>query len=108
MATHLAEPRTSPGPTHVFERVLVGIDGSDASSEAARQAAILAERYGELRLLGVYPPPRRLGLDPADEFDPDDTRATIERAVAEASDAIGSLAAPAAAVTRGYAWKALT
>jgi nucleotide-binding universal stress UspA family protein len=107
MGTQLTETPTAAAETHVFERVLGGIDGSEASREAARQAAVLAEHYGELRLLGVYPPPRRLGLDPADEFDPEDRRGTIERAVAEAGDAIGSLAAPATAVVCGHAWKAL-
>jgi nucleotide-binding universal stress UspA family protein len=107
MGTQLTETRTAPAVTHVFERVLVGIDGSEASREAARQGAVLAEHYGELRLLGVYPPPRRLGLDPADEFDPEDRRGAIERAVAEATEAIASLAAPAAAVACGHAWKAL-
>ena len=36
----------------VFSRLLVGIDGSEASREAARQAATLAE--GRLTLLGAY------------------------------------------------------
>ena len=45
--------RTAVPATHVFERVLVGIDGSDASLEAARQAAILTEHDGGLTLLGV-------------------------------------------------------
>jgi len=41
----------------VFSRVLVGIDGSEESREAARQAAILVD--GELTLLAAYdvPPP---------------------------------------------------
>lgn len=39
-------------PHSIFSRVLVGIDGSDESREAARQAAILVD--GELTLLASY------------------------------------------------------
>jgi nucleotide-binding universal stress UspA family protein len=43
---------TSAQRRSVFSRVLVGIDGSEASREAARQAAILVD--GELTLLAAY------------------------------------------------------
>lgn len=43
---------TNAQSSSVFSRVLVGIDGSDESLEAARQAAILVE--GELTLLASY------------------------------------------------------
>ena len=46
--TETTKARRSP----VFSRVLVGIDGSDESREAARQAAILVD--GELTLLASY------------------------------------------------------
>jgi nucleotide-binding universal stress UspA family protein len=107
VATATTSLVTDQDRTHVFDRVLVGIDASEASGEAARQAAVLAEHHGNLKLVGVFPPPRRLGLDPEDEFDPDDTRATIEGAVAATSDAISSVATPVATVRCGYAWKAL-
>jgi nucleotide-binding universal stress UspA family protein len=41
-------------PETVFGRVLVGIDGSPESHEAARQAARLLEPEGELTLLSAY------------------------------------------------------
>lgn len=44
--------RTRPAIETVFSRVLVGVDDSAESREAARQAATLAE--GELTLLAVY------------------------------------------------------
>ena len=43
----------------VFTRVLVGIDGSEESREAARQAAILVD--GELTLLAAYDVPPAIG-----------------------------------------------
>jgi nucleotide-binding universal stress UspA family protein len=39
---------------HVFNRVLVGVDGSPESAEATRQAALLLEEGGELTLLAAY------------------------------------------------------
>jgi nucleotide-binding universal stress UspA family protein len=46
------EARWNALPRSIFARVLVGIDGSEESREAARQAAILAD--GELTLLAAY------------------------------------------------------
>jgi nucleotide-binding universal stress UspA family protein len=45
-------PETAAEPGSVFGRVLVGVDGSLESREAARQAAILAE--GPVELLAAY------------------------------------------------------
>jgi nucleotide-binding universal stress UspA family protein len=48
----VSEARQNAPPRLIFNRVLVGIDGSNESREAARQAAILAD--GELTLFAAY------------------------------------------------------
>ena len=48
----LTEARQNAPPRSIFNRVLVGIDGSEESREAARQGAILAD--GELTLFAAY------------------------------------------------------
>lgn len=48
----VSEARQNAPPRLIFSRVLVGIDGSNESREAARQAAILAD--GELTLFAAY------------------------------------------------------
>jgi nucleotide-binding universal stress UspA family protein len=45
---------TSTSPERVFQRVLVGVDGSPEGREAARQAALLLEPEGELTLLSAW------------------------------------------------------
>lgn len=47
-------PRSKPERLLTFSRVLVGVDRSAESREAARQAAILTEVDGRLTLLAVY------------------------------------------------------
>jgi nucleotide-binding universal stress UspA family protein len=47
-----SEKKIEVGPQTVFSRVLVGVDGSEESREAARQASTLTD--GELTLLAVY------------------------------------------------------
>ena len=47
-----ASKRTEPQQRSIFRHVLVGVDGSDESREAVRQAAILVD--GELTLLASY------------------------------------------------------
>ena len=98
---------SSNSGSHVLDRVLVGIDARTGSVEAARQAAVLVERYGELTLLAVSPPPPRVGLDVDDEFDPDHVQAQAEEALAAARRAVGTLAVPATRVVRGHAWNRL-
>jgi nucleotide-binding universal stress UspA family protein len=107
MATQVEPTATGSGITHVFERVLVGVDRSEASIEAARQAAVLTEHYGSLTLLGIYPPPARTGLDAVDDPSSAADREAIEQAVEKAEATIGRLVAPTTKVARGYVWEGL-
>jgi nucleotide-binding universal stress UspA family protein len=91
----------------VFGRVLVGIDSSDASLEAARQAAVLTENDGTLTLLGVYLPPPVTEFERAYMPDPDEERRKSEAAVAAAVKAIGSLIMPGTRVACGFPWHEL-
>jgi nucleotide-binding universal stress UspA family protein len=51
--TSPAGERSTPGPEHVFEHVLVGIDSTDESLVAAAQARVLLSPGGELVLLAA-------------------------------------------------------
>jgi nucleotide-binding universal stress UspA family protein len=107
MPTQLTPVRALSDQTHVFDRVLVGIDGSEASAEAARQAAVLTEHYGDLTLLAVYPPMRFIGVDLGPELDLEETRRESEEAVSAAATAIATLAAPRTKLARGLPWQQL-
>jgi nucleotide-binding universal stress UspA family protein len=102
MATTAHITTEAPARTHIFDRVLVGVDSSDASIEAARQAAVLAEHYGRLKVLGVYPPPTSMGGD----F-PLDLRGGADDAVAKALAAINPAATTSGNVARGFTWSTL-
>ena len=105
MATTAHPTTDAPARTHVFDRVLVGVDSSDASIEAARQAAVLAEHYGRLTLVGVYPPPARMGGE--FPYHGDELRTEAEDAVAKALAAINAPAATSGKVARGFTWSTL-
>ena len=97
-------------PTRVFERVLVGIDRSPESLEAARQAGSLVETDGSLGLLAAWalPPPTVAALAPAQVPDEDEEefRGSFESAVVNAEAVIGRAAAGVSldsAVVRGDA-----
>jgi nucleotide-binding universal stress UspA family protein len=99
------------GVTPLFKRVLVGIDRSPESVEAARQAAMLTDSGGDLTLLGAWsPPPPAIGVIGADlsrEDAADAYREAAEEAVATAKAAVASIVTPTTAVTRGFAWDEL-
>lgn len=103
--------KTAADVAQVFKRVLVGVDRSPASVEAARQAALLTEPDGTLTLLGAWsvPPPTIGGVGPAlsHELDADVYREASEGAVAMAKTAITALASPSTKVVRGFAWDEL-
>ena len=49
MSTFTDQPSRTQGAEKLFSRVLVGVDGSPESSEAVRQAALLASPTGSRR-----------------------------------------------------------
>jgi nucleotide-binding universal stress UspA family protein len=104
--------KTEAPPTVLFERVLVGVDRSPASIEAARQAALLTDPEGTLTLLATWtvPPPTvagTVGPTYSYELDADLYREAAEEAVATAKHAVDPLTSPATKVARGFAWDKL-
>lgn len=92
----------------IFDRVLVGVDDSPESVEAARQAAALAT--GSLSLLAAYNPADGLvggGIPPTPVFlDEEWVRNRAEEALARVRDELGPLT-PFGKVVDGRAWERL-
>jgi nucleotide-binding universal stress UspA family protein len=108
------ETHSGPDPTldldarAVFRRVLVGVDRSAASLEAARQAALLCDADGVLTLLAAWTLTPPLVETPGgfDDGIAALAREDAEAAVAAAQDALER--APACTqVVYGYPWHAL-
>lgn len=108
---------TSADPTHttpdarasIFGRVLVGIDDSPESVEAARQAATLAT--GPVTLLAAYDVTQTIvgaGMAPAPVVPLDEApiRERAEDALGRARQELGSNE-PAGKIARGRAWEVL-
>jgi nucleotide-binding universal stress UspA family protein len=95
----------------LFNRILVGVDHSPESIEAARQAAILVEPLGTLTLLSAWtvPPPGvgAYGTTFAGEIVAEANRESAVRAITTVAATIPGLAAPLTKVVRGVAWTAL-
>jgi nucleotide-binding universal stress UspA family protein len=95
----------------LFTRVLVGVDRSPESVEAARQAALLTEPDGTLTLLAGWTVPTPtigiVGPTFANELRADVYREPAAIAVATAKAAIAALATPETKVVRGIAWDVL-
>jgi nucleotide-binding universal stress UspA family protein len=94
----------------IFRRVLVGVDDSPESLEAARQAAKLAT--GRVRLLAACEPHYTVtggGMAPAPALVRDDEQPIQERAEAALEQAKREVAPiePAGKVVRGRAWEQL-
>ena len=99
------------GPNTVFSRVLIGVDGSPESSEAARQAARLLEDEGELTLLSAYDiAPALIGGTgsrvPA-YFDEDVQRKAADDALRGVLDEIDGHSSSRANIVRGNPWQEL-
>ena len=94
MDTEIARTKRTHVGISTFERVLVGIDGSPESVEAAHQAAALA--HGPVTLLAAYDLVRGLvgGVGPATPAMVDEAalRETAEHRLELARDAIGGTA----------------
>ena len=98
-------------PLPTFSRVLVGVDGSPESREAARQAGILTEPNGRLTLLAVYDiAPRIVGgtgsATPA-YFDEDLQRKSAKDALERTRQALAGIAEPVGKLTRGIVFDEL-
>jgi nucleotide-binding universal stress UspA family protein len=106
-----AQSTTLARPETVFSRILVGIDGSSESREAARQAAFLLEDEGELTLLVAYDIAPALvggtGIGVPAYFDEDAQRRAAEDALRGARAELQARSSPAAKVVRGNPWDEL-
>jgi len=92
----------------IFSRVLVGIDGSEKSREAARQAATVTD--GELTLLFVYDIASALvggtGFGVPVYYDEEVQRASAEDALRHAQEDVEAVH-PIGKIAKGVAWDAL-
>jgi nucleotide-binding universal stress UspA family protein len=113
MATMVKSRRTVNAPAGaktVFRRVLVGIDGSPESREAARQAAILLEPRWDLTLLAAFDVPPAVASGAAwgvpAYLDIDVQRIgakdALDRAYAEVEEVV-----PRTKLVRDVSWQAL-
>jgi nucleotide-binding universal stress UspA family protein len=93
------------GGRGVFSRILVGVDASEESLEAARQAALLGDVEGELTLMAVWDTVSPLFLADAASaqavLDPDLQRQGAELALSDAFRVIAPYASPTAKLVRG-------
>jgi nucleotide-binding universal stress UspA family protein len=94
-----------------FGRVLVGIDASPESREAARQAAVLTDPDGRLTLLAAYDVAPAIvggtGSGTPAYFDEDMQRESAKDALERAREALAGLAEPVGKLARGNAWEEL-
>jgi nucleotide-binding universal stress UspA family protein len=111
MTTAITETAIPEGaPTRVFNRVLVGVDGSPESLEATRQAARLHDVTGELALLSAWilpPPVVTAGATIPYATDAALSSRRAEDAVTRARDHVAAIATAKTIVTEGFGWDAL-
>ena len=94
----------------LFERVVVGVDSSPASSEAARQAAVLTAARGTLSVIAAWtlPPPPIGVVSPTrgHELDDQTYREAAARALGLATSSLAA-ASQRRKVVNGFAWDEL-
>jgi nucleotide-binding universal stress UspA family protein len=106
MATMTRGADALPDLRQPFARVLVGVDSSPESVEAARQAAVLVDPLGSLTLLSAW------SILPSDAGISDEAEAALrqgwaDEALAKVTDALGRQVAAQVTVRRGAAWREL-
>jgi nucleotide-binding universal stress UspA family protein len=109
-ATLAAARRGEAGPATAFDRVLVGVDGSAASLEAARQAAVLVALAGTLRVVTVFgaaPAVGGTGTEIPPYLDEERQRRVAERIAHGAAAALAELHAVDVDVAGGCPWEEL-
>jgi nucleotide-binding universal stress UspA family protein len=94
-------------PSGIFSRILVGVDGSPESREAARQASVLIEGHGELTLLAVFDVAPAIiggtGSETPAYFDEDLQRERARDALERTHEALAGMAEPVGKIDRGPA-----
>jgi nucleotide-binding universal stress UspA family protein len=102
---------TPAGAETVFSHVLVGIDGSAESREAARQATLLLEEGGRLTLLAAYDVAPAVVAGAAAGvpayLDEDVQRKAAEEMLGDVRGDLQDRFSPAAKVVRGRSWEEL-
>ena len=103
MATTIHSARLEAG-RRVFDRILVGVDGSQQALEAARQAALLLNVDGQLTLLSAWDIVHGVGgtgtrIPPY--LDEEFQRAAAETSLRAATEYVGPYAAAIALLVRG-------
>jgi nucleotide-binding universal stress UspA family protein len=112
--TIMMNDRTASSPSRaetVFRRILVGVDGSPASHEAARQSALVLDPDGELTLLAAYGVPAAItggnGFGIPAYLDLVAQQDTAKRALSSVTAELEGVTASRTLLARDTSWDAL-